>query len=127
MSRSERTRQCLWMAPLGLILSCAGGCAVGEATPQLVRNHTTLVLPPPKLSTHWDVPPYEDTWDWGWEYRRNDDAAGIGGSSGLEVTQEIEEYVLDRRATRNGRVTESSSTTTRTLRRGWVSSPYSSP
>jgi hypothetical protein len=54
----------------------------------------------------------------GWEHGRLDDAMGIGRASGLARIDLVEVSVHDRRNTNNGRVRESSRTTTRTLRRG---------
>ena len=56
--------------------------------------------------------------DAGWEGSRNDEALGINGAGGLEQWQWSEVRAVDHRWTLNGRVRESSRTTTRTLRRG---------
>jgi hypothetical protein len=53
-----------------------------------------------------------------WEAGRNDRSLGLGGETGLEQWQSIEVRRVDHRWTLNGRVRESSRTTTRTLRRG---------
>lgn len=54
----------------------------------------------------------------GWETGRNDRSLGLGGESGLEQRRWVEVRRVDHRWTLNGRVRESSRTTTRTLRRG---------
>ena len=56
----------------------------------------------------------------GWEQSRNDDALGVGRSSGLVEWQAIVVRDTDRRWTQNGRIRESSRRLVRTIRRGVI-------
>ena len=56
----------------------------------------------------------------GWEQTRNDDALGVGRSSGLVEWQAIVVRDTDRRWTQNGRIRESSRRLVRTIRRGVI-------
>ncbi len=126
MSRRVIVRSALCIAGAIAVLQVATGCAGsgGAASSGTIgMPHRTLVLPPPKLAAHWDVAPYEDAWDWGWQNYRNDDALGIGGSDGLVQAHHLEVRDFDRRSTNNGRVSESSRTTTRSIRHGWLLTP----
>jgi len=56
----------------------------------------------------------------GWEQGRKDESMGIGGSAGPAFWNWVEIRNYDRRRTSNGRVRETSRTTTRTIQRGPV-------
>jgi len=102
----------------GLLLGgMPAGCAGLPASPGAGDGSTevspSLVFAP--SSRAW--PSWADA-DAGWEGSRNDEALGINGAGGLEQWQWMEVRAVDHRWTLNGRVRESSRTTTRTLRRG---------
>jgi len=97
----------------GMLAGCASppaalgsGYGSTEVSPSLVFAPSTLVWPSRAGAGA------------GWEGSRNDEALGINGAGGLEQWQWIEVRAVDHRWTLNGRVRESSRTTTRTLRRG---------
>jgi hypothetical protein len=92
----------------GMLTGCAGPSARPGAVYGSSEVSPSLVFAP-------FSPPDADA---GWEGGRNDESMGIGGASGLEQWQWMEVRAVDHRWTLNGRVRESSRTTTRTLRRG---------
>lgn len=97
----------------GLLLGgMPAGCASPPAAPG--AGHGSTEVSPSLVFAHFS-PPDADA---GWEGSRNDEALGINGAGGLEQWQWSEVRAVDHRWTLNGRVRESSRTTTRTLRRG---------
>ena len=117
-----RLRQLVWVVAASVL---AGGCGEGTLRVEEAGGVTrgvsgALVLPPgdSEVVASWG--------GWkggvGWEDSRRDGDLGMGGSSGVDQRQWVEVRTREHRWTLNGRVKESSRTTTRTIRRGEIRS-----
>ena len=102
-----------------LLSGCAASTApVGPGTMFAPGRSEGLVLAPCGRSGSCTTAEARDSgaaWE---EFRRNDDALGVGGSSGLTRLQLVDVRSVDWRRTTNGRVRESSRTRTRTFQIG---------
>lgn len=96
-----------------VLAGCEGSAALSRSGQESMEVSPSLVLAPVGL-----VGPAGVDEPAAWEAARNDRALGLDGGAGLEQWRWVEVRGVDHRWTLNGRVRESSRTTTRTLRRG---------
>jgi hypothetical protein len=94
-----------------------GGCDTGPRTPLALMERPSIspglvVLGPAPVGREALVDSR------GWEMSRRDGALGVDGASGISQLEVFEVRSTDYRWTINGRVRETSRTTTRTLRQG---------